>query len=203
MKKHIMSILVLLFVTTSAYAEPSPSIRYFMIESVSLLDFGIYKLQERMDNDIKIRIDKYIESQGYKKIKENWYYSLCAVEYNYNKNRLNLLCTLTNVKDKLNDKQFKTLSKYIIKLIQSIFRISNGKLKSSELDILFGDPNVGTAYSSLSNYFKHYGYISSERAYNFKELDNITQIIIYGRGMMAKSPLMGTEKDISYKENKK
>ena len=180
-----ISILVLLSVTTNVYAEPTPSVNYFMNESVSLFDFGIYKLNLTIESLCNYELkDMAVLYDNHKDI-DVFYYS-SEISYDWKKNRIRIIISPKYRNKKVDDKKLLDLCKRIISVVQNKFEIIDGKPLSN--------------YSSLGTYFWHSGYKKTDEQIDFyKELDNITKIIVYTEDKIIESPLIGTEKDISFK----
>jgi len=187
MKKYIISIFVLLSLATSVYAEPTPSISYFMNESVSVFDMGMYLLGIEINKTCEEPLNEFFKDCGYKKIREDLsYFQDISAYYDWDKNRIILFFLIDNIETKLGDGLFKLLCERMLRKIQI------------RLGIIDGKPHF--EYSGLNLFFRHHGYKkTNEKDAYYKELDNITKIIIMTNYREAECPLLGTKKDISYK----
>src|SRR2546427_13041601 len=58
--KILIPILLLFYLASQSYAEPSPTVRKLMNEPVSLFEYGLYKLEKRLES-----IDFSDEHYGY------------------------------------------------------------------------------------------------------------------------------------------
>ena len=82
------------------------------------------------------------------------------------KNRIRIIISPKYRNKKVDDKKLLDLCKRIISVVQNKFEIIDGKPLSN--------------YSSLGTYFWHSGYKKTDERIDFyKELDNITKIIVY------------------------
>jgi len=186
MKKSIITILALLFLSTNIYAEPTPSIRYFMNESVSLFDFGMYLVNKDIDKLCSNQVDNYLKNKGCDINKAVLGNSRTKVYYEWDKNRILFWTWIFNVMPNMKQTEFKEVCEQLIGAIRGKFGIIEGKVSNKANN------------SHLGNYFKHYDYKTSEKKNYFNELDNITKIIIDTDYYRAVTPLIGTEKDILY-----
>ena len=188
MKKFLLSILVLLLLSTSAYAEPTDSIKYFMNEPVSMFDFGMYQLEK--DVDIYIR-EIYITSIM-PMFKLGKLTILSYVHYYLDINRIEIRILLNDANKKLTKEDYKIISNKYISLIRLHYGILDGNIIES----------IDGRY--LSGLFMHRGYKKVNENNNiYIELNNITNIIIITPLITAEAPLVGKEKDISYRDDKK
>ncbi|MCG7963749.1 MAG: hypothetical protein N0E54_13700 [Candidatus Thiodiazotropha taylori] len=81
MNKIILILLILTF-STEIHAEPTKTPKYLMSESVSLLDWGIYTSQQRLES--------LIESLTNSSQLENSKYLSSSTEYDFDENRIDL-----------------------------------------------------------------------------------------------------------------
>ena len=70
----LLAVLSMGLAVESAQCEPSPTMRWLMGENVTLMDFGLYRLQEGLQSN------KTIEGSGF----------IIAVGYDWDTNRINI-----------------------------------------------------------------------------------------------------------------
>lgn len=187
MKKFILSILVLLFLSTSAYAEPTDSIKYFMNEPVSMFDFGMYQLEK----DIDIYVREIYVTSIMPMFKLGKLTILSYVHYYLDVNRIEIRILLNDANKKLTKEDYKIISNKYISLIRLHYGILDGNIIES----------IDGRY--LSGLFMQRGYKKVNENNNiYIELNNITNIIIITPLITAEAPLVGKEKDISYRDDK-
>ena len=183
MKKCIPIVMFLLFMATGiSKAEPTPTISYLMNTPVSMLDFGIYRLENFLIGDVSnlaIPLGSEIKPD-------------IQVAYLYNSNRIQIIFSYGLLLER-NIKQIEKidLKTEIAKLIKQI------KFMYFFLDFETGKPRQGCC-SSIDRFFSHQGYgLKGEPKNLNKELDEITEIYVgffYGEKMLsAKSPLIGNK----------
>ena len=162
-----------------------------MNEPVSLLDFGLYQVENEMKANCQTTKEAYF--LGKKNLRINNLIMTCYTNYIWKLNRINLSILLVDFDKQLSNEQLRQLSKEFIKGIRTHFGIIEGEL------VKIGEGEG--AKSIISSYFSHRGYrtniITKD---NYNEIDNIARIIIRTHsGIIAETPLVGTEKDISYR----
>jgi len=113
--KLILSILLL---GTFAIAEPSKAFKYLMNEPVSMLDFGIYRLEHELRTNkpkLEIANNKYISSSNF------------IVHYNWNSNKIKVGGNIElSIKDKIIAKDIcKNYIKELKQTIKFIFLINH------------------------------------------------------------------------------
>jgi hypothetical protein len=170
-KKCIPIVVFILFIAVGiSKAEPTPTISYLMQTPVSMLDFGIFKLEKFLNEPIP-----NTEIYSLKPVS-------VKVDYLYDQNRLKILFMYTN---KSTIKKIKSvdLKRHITRTIKNIkvWRI--------------GMDSLGLR-SNIVRFFKPDGYVRKNEPKNIgKELDQITEIHIDflsdKEWIKCKSPLIG------------
>lgn len=140
--------LVFLASVSICSADPNPATRYLMNEPVSLLDFGLYKLEN------------YFAAIG-----PNDSYVFSIVRYDWELNRINVYIYNTNGNNEISTKkEAKKWSKNIICRARELLGIDCSSLKSV----------LGSKKSIIYNYFSHTGFQKSGEPSNLAaELDEI------------------------------
>lgn len=57
-----------------AFADPSPATRYLMNENISMLDFGLWKMQHKLEPTIRNDVAKFVDDEAHKFIFFRAYY---------------------------------------------------------------------------------------------------------------------------------
>jgi len=177
LQKCVPIVVFLLFISVGvSRAEPTPTISYLMNTPVSMLDFGIYKLEEFLDsNFLALAIAKCRP--------------ITEVKYLYSSNRIEIKFTYVALKE-----QSKQLINLDLKneIASSIKRL---KYVFFALDEETGEPKQGCC-SSINRFFSHQGYGLKNEPKNLgRELDQITEIYVEfltpNKPYRCKSPLIG------------
>jgi len=92
--------LILLIISTTVYAEPSPTVKYLMNDSLTMFDLGLY----RLDNYIKERAASFLPKTI---VKYNVY---TDVGYNWNTNKIIIKMSIV-FSEKITEKQQKEFCK--------------------------------------------------------------------------------------------
>ena len=178
-KKCIPIVVFLLFIAVGvSKAEPTPSVQLLMNIPVSIFEFGIYTLENRLFE-----------------MRESWAIinnkPTVTVQYNYDLNRITIrLIYLITKKDEIKVIQGTEIKPHITKVIKSL------KTFGFSLDEQ-GNPGPGE-HSAMELYFHHEGYTLKKMPKNIgKELDKITEIYVmfYGgkKRFKCRSPLIGNK----------
>lgn len=158
MKHQLLGILILSALSTSIHAEPSNTLRFLIDEPMSMWDFGMYKLNKRLDNLTLMPSRKTVNAAAY---------------YSSETNRIRIITTLIidkNSKDfsykAANLHEARTVCGDIIKLIRGQFGV---------------DPQKGTVHfggnSFVCNMFKHDSYQNKNEPKNLcGELDSMVEL---------------------------
>ena len=176
-KKFIpIAVLILFIIIGSSKAEPTSTISYLMNTPVSMLDFGIYKLESRLFE-----------------MRESWaiakFEPTVQVQYRYDLNRIIILLRYAIFKkDDIKDIQKIDIKHRITMMIKSLKTLGFA-LNSEGIPSPFEN-------SVMELYFGHVGYeIKGEPKNIGKELDQITEIYVeFFNGkewIKCKSPLIG------------
>jgi hypothetical protein len=181
-KKFIPIAVLILFITVGiSKAEPTPTISYLINTPVSMLDFGIYKLNKYFDS-----INYDLTIFGKKPLHKP------VVSYFYGQNRIVIELIYVIAKNELNESDFKddNIKKEIEKIIREL------KYKSFGIDET-GKPITGKI-SLIYMAFEHEGYARKDVPKNIgKELDQITEISVEffagKKRFKCKSPLIGNK----------
>lgn len=141
----------------NAHADPNTTAQFLMNDPVSLLDFGIY----RLENEIKIHRDTLV-------IKHKPPHTV-FVDYNWEENKIEIKLAYGDV----SNPPMAEIKKEIITIL--------GALKK-----ILGVSPTGKAYhkdgfSNVPEYFSHKGYISQNRPQNVeKEIDQLVEFkVVY------------------------
>jgi hypothetical protein len=157
MKKIINSVLLLMLLVPNAYADPNTTAQFLMDDPVSLLDFGVYKLE----NEIKVHRKALV-------IKRQPPHTV-FVDYNWEENKIEIKLAYGDV----GNPPIAEIKREIITIL--------GTLKK-----ILGVSPAGKAYhkdgfSSVPEYFSHKGYISKNKPKNVeKEIDQLVEFkVVY------------------------
>jgi len=158
--KCIPIVVFLLFITVGiSRAEPTPTISYLMNTPVSMLDFGILKLNTRLESfGNKLMIGKTEP--------------LITVFYEWNSNRIKIFYSYLIKKGLYKGQDIKQEITHLIEMIkESYFGYDHKTGKQTEFGRQGG--------SQLLNCFAHYDYVLKNEPKNLvKELEKITEIYI-------------------------
>lgn len=172
MKRLIrVSLMISLLVATSSVcrAEPSPAVRYLIDTPVSMLDFGIYRIEKHLEESLK--------SSGYR--------GVVTVSYSLARNRITIsLLPLVHVQGDPGPQPYKFVdlvelknedeAKVQCKRFVGVIRERLGSFTSTGKSLITGDHN-----SVLKVFFSHEGYKDPSQSKNlFEEVDNITEISV-------------------------
>lgn len=174
--KSILLILSILFLVNTSYAQPTPNIQYLMHESVSMFDWGIYRINEKLKN--------WEESKGLIGISSSIAVAPEAF-YDWSSNRIIIYVKVFPVKSQ---EEAKELCRGIVRSIKSVLYINPDD----------GKP-YGEAGLALDSFFSHSGFLNkSEPEGLYKELDSITvikvEVMVPTKGWVkCEAPLLGTK----------
>jgi hypothetical protein len=180
----ILIIVFILFIVVGiSKAEPTPTISYLMKTPVSMLDFGIFKLEKELDE----WADRIF---GDARIVNNR--PLTKVEYLYSSNRIKIKLSYTFTGEKAEkDIQKVDVKSEIIRVLKRLKFLKFGlSLKTQK--------PVKDYCSTIDRFFSHQGYVLKNEPKNLgKELDQITKIYVElwnGKDWVkCKSPLIGNK----------
>ena len=125
--------LLMLLIPTISYsvnAEPSPKVRYLMNESMSMWDWGFYRIREDL-SDLKLPNNKAMYTD---------------VEYDWKSDRIKIFASAKNMLPAKDAAEAKEWCKHSIQVV----RVSLGQIR-------FGDIN-SSLYNFYERYFSHEGY---------------------------------------------
>jgi hypothetical protein len=167
----IVTAFIVFFINVSmAEAEPNPNIKYLMNDSVSMLDWGLYRIEKDVEATLEdpagygLNTDTIIDS---------------SPVYDWDKNRI---IVGVHVSKAISLEQAKSWCRKIVRMVRTTLNVSpdTGEPFPSL------DQNGGALYS----FFSHAGYTKkSEPKGLSKELDNITWINIKVEVAGMKEPL--------------
>ena len=138
-----------------AQAEPNESANFLINDSVSLLDFGIYKLENEIKgfrNDLTIRFQPPHSS---------------FVDYDWDENKIVIVLSYG---DPGNPpiKEIKSEIKVVVAALKKKFGVGPT-----------GEPFQKGGFSSIGDYFSHRGYTKKNMPQNLRrEIDNLVEIKI-------------------------
>jgi hypothetical protein len=148
-KTIIILLATVLSLNSIAFSEPSSDIKWLMNDSVSLLDWGLYKIKQHLQG--KEINDSFNMDDGI----INTYEIIPVVSYEYELNRIYINGTIFNYSDIENKKQAKYMCKETINMIKQFW------LKLHPLE----------------SFFSHEGYAIKTRPKTINdEIKNITVI---------------------------
>ena len=171
----VLTLLFLLAVSKSCFAEPSSTTRYLMDEPVSLMDFGLFTLQQHLST-----------------IGDGDPYVNPIIDYDWDLNKIRIYVWHTGHEFKTRN-EAKDWGSSIICEIRKLLGIDCSTVK----------PLVLTGSSLVFQYFSHRGHKFSAQTKNLgREVDKIVEIVIgayWGKSEDSKGflrcevPLLGTE----------
>jgi len=147
-------------------AQPTPTIRYLMEDDkVSMFDFGMYRLQEYLTNQIDVH-GYFIDNNK----------PTLTLSYSWNANRI------------------KIRLHYLLNKIDNKEKIKNGiknAIRTIRLNLLLdenGKPLAGRKYSQMGQLFSHFDYTMSNRPENSDmEIDQVTEIEVVATSQKTKT----------------
>jgi hypothetical protein len=155
-------------------AEPTSSIQYLMNEPVSMLDWGIYRITNRLEKNLQLGVVPFSQHAS----------------YDWDKNRI--IIDIAVIGGTLNE-EAKGWCRAVVSKIRTLMYI-NDKGNS-----MFNEGASSMYFSHYAGYAK-----KSEPEGLYKELDNITLIRVYvstegmKKPVSCEAPLLGTS--IMYEE---
>ena len=189
MKKVTFTVLVLLVSVQAGRTEPTPAVRYLMNEPVTLLDYGLIRLKEKIEEDIKD--DSIIhKKRPFVSVDYDWYGNRIKFKFTYIESE-----TLKKAKSQSELDEIKSKMEMVIHLVKS--------------RVFLVEPSTGKPMlaknSSLVYFFSHVGFKSLNEPKNLaSELDAITEIEVGyyfaagQKGIKCRSPLLS--KDIFWSQ---
>lgn len=178
-RKCILIVIFFLFIAVGiSKAEPTPTVLYLMKTPVSMLDYGIY----RLDRFLKDESKKLINAKDEPDIEVN---------YNYDSNRIEIRFSYLIQTELSKDYNIKEEITWLIRKIkESYFGYDHKTGKPSE--------NRKPGGSVIRRFFSHQGYEFKSKPKNLvEELEKITEIYVHvnyqDRLTKGKSPLIGNE----------
>jgi hypothetical protein len=155
--KSLLVVLFILFSVNVSMAEPTANIKYLLSDSVSMMDFGLYKIENKLEKELD-NPDRY-------GLNRETIVSVVSI-YDWDKNRIIIS---VHVRKATSQEQAKRWCKTIVTLVKTNLNVN---------------PDTGEAFSLFKNsgalyfwFFNHAGYTKkSEPKELYKELDNITVI---------------------------
>ncbi len=167
----------LLLIAQLVFGEPTEKISWLMNEPLTLFEWGIFKLEQKLNKHVK------------HKEMPNLHFS---VWYYWDRNRISIFGSSSHNEQKT-EEEAKRLCKEIIYLVKHQF----------EINLQTGQPYEFFENSTLGVCFAHFGFKAVTRPEGIeKELDNITEIIAqvhtYPDGedwktIKCQAPLLGTQ----------
>ena len=149
--KRFFVLLMVFAASSSAFAEPSPTVRYLMNEPVTMLEWGLYNLGKRV--------------QGFRNF-EGFDLFTSSAMYNWETNRIVLILSIIPRSASLKKIPAMEICKQATQDIRLRF-LSRGDDRTRAL---FG----------ISRFFEHEGFKSTKEPKNFmEEIENITNIRIH------------------------
>lgn len=177
-KRTIFLLVLLLGFARHLPAEPDATARFLMNDPITLMDFGIY----RLENDIKA-------FQNALKIKQQKPHTV-LVDYFWDENRIKIILSYG---DTLNPpkKEIEIEIGKVVRLLKQKFGVdAAGKIRHA------------SGYSGIAEYFSHKSYVSQNRPPNLeKDIDKMIEIRVvyyvqnYTRYFECRNKLVGEPAD--------
>ena len=165
-----------LFCSQTVLSEPTPTIKYLMNEPVSMLDWGIYNMAQRL-----------------RPLQEHKDVGDVSVDYVWKKNRILITAHYKYDARSKSEKESKRRCEELVNSIKRHFRVDPKTGKGVLLD----------RRSSLGFLFGHAGYRGSNQPKNlYQELEKLVHIEVWNNwegtagssgNVVCTSPLMGTQ----------
>jgi len=157
MRQILITFILLTICVRGAVAEPDAAARFLMNDSVSLLDFGIY----RLENDIRANRDRLTINHKPP--------DTVFVDYNWDENRI-VIGLSYGVSGNPPQKEIRPEIKTVFETMRANFGIDPK-----------GSTHRQAAASRLPEYFSHRAYVSKNRPPALEnEIDRMTQLkVIY------------------------
>ncbi len=150
MKKILFLIIVLIPLHT--YAEPSKSVDYLMRDSMSMFDWGLYKLGKSLEEEEFLGL-------GLTSKAKSW------VEYEWDKNLIEMKVTIYPSNS--------NIQKFSLK------EICHAAQTSVKTKYGYGAPEIVQSQIGINSFFKHKGFVKKDSPETLKDdLDTITKITI-------------------------
>ncbi|MFA0607143.1 hypothetical protein [Vibrio amylolyticus] len=148
-------LIALLVISTNLNAEPSRSISYLMEDSLSMFDWGVFRMESSMAN-IKFKELDLLNHYG-------------RVNYDWDSNRINLETVVYSSYKALEKSGSKAICRKAITKVKEHFGYG---IKEADFRAIFG----------IASYFKHTGFVKKNAPENLgKDLENVTKfsVLVY------------------------
>ncbi|WP_415906389.1 hypothetical protein ACMXYX_01090 [Neptuniibacter sp. QD72_48] len=140
MKKHIV-LIVCLSTSLVSNAEPDSTARYLINEPLSMLEWGIYRIQKKLDEDRLF--PHHSVSPSYK-----------VVEYDWDRNEILIRANIYPSHEHVTEEGINS----ICQRVHSLLRASFHWHKSDDV----------RSWDGIASYFNHTGYVNTRRPKSFQ-----------------------------------